>query len=179
MPADTTPRAVRTLVVLMVVAVIAATALLLLTRHGQEGRASVSGPAAQVSATPTPSPTVAARSDMAPASLSGEDAAEDDTPSPSARDTAATFLDGWLATDRVRRARLLRVSATRELAAELELTDPAAIPPGPVRSLAPVGGSEFSAEFVAQLREMSVRVVLAADPEAPHGWCVVSIEPED
>ena len=74
--------------------------------------------------------------------------------------------------------RTLRVSATPGLAAELEFTDPAVIPPGPVRSMTPVGGSEFSAEFIADLRDRSVRVVLAADPEAARGWFVVSIEPE-
>lgn len=107
----------------------------------------------------------------------GGDAAELDALAADAKRTVRTFLTGWLTRDNPdRRARLLKASATRALAAGLARTSPEQIPAGPVRAVRLVGASATSAEFTATLPDVSVRIIVAADPEARSGWRVVSIE---
>ena len=115
-------------------------------------------------------------------SLSGGDASQVATTGAPGKITAAPtrvatlFMRGWLDPAPTSRRAQLEQSATAQLVTGLMRTDPAAIPTTAVVSATLVGQSATAAEFTILLADNDqVELLLAADPQAPHGWWVVSV----
>lgn len=109
---------------------------------------------------------------------SGSDVAEGLSAPPGTAEVVVRFVDAWLDRDEASRKASLAPLASPALAEELMLTDPANVPVA--RRVGPPvleDASTYSAQFVQSLSTgMTVRVYLAADPEARYRWLATAVE---
>jgi hypothetical protein len=132
----------------------------------------------QVSAVGAPaSPTPSTQLSSTPVTAGSDDATTTTAPARSQQATI-NFVAAWLQTDPDRRKQALQETAAPGLAEQLTLTAteniPDAKPAGP-----PVleHASAYSAQFVQKLTDgTAIRIYLAADPQADHGWVATSVE---
>jgi hypothetical protein len=167
----------------------AALAILLLRPTGQ-----TAAPAPVVTVTTTaavaptpgagPSPSTApssAATTAAPASPTpgGTDATERADEPEGVRESAATFLRGWLEPKKSVRVQLLQVSATDSLLDRLADVDPAKIPDAkPKGALVVPSASDYSAVAVQKMSDgTTVRMELVYEPASRYGWLVDSVGP--
>lgn len=139
--------------------------------------AAAPDPAVSPTATASPSGSPSPSSSVAPPEIGSDDTAGSGTAKkPEA--TARTFVAGWLATNEIKREKLLRQAATRFLADELMVTANEAIPRTKLTGMQRLSGSDLSAEYVATLASGDrVLLSLSPDPEASSGWLVTAVEP--
>ena len=95
------------------------------------------------------------------------------------RESAATFLRGWLEPDKTVRVQLLRVSATDSLLDRLADVDPAKIPDAkPTGVLVVSSASDYSAVADQKMTDgTTVRMELVYEPASRYGWLVDSVGP--
>jgi hypothetical protein len=95
------------------------------------------------------------------------------------RESAATFLRGWLEPKKSVRVRLLQVSTTDSLLDRLADVDPAKIPDAkPKGALVVPSASDYSAVADQKMSDGTpVRMELVYEPASRYGWLVDSVGP--
>lgn len=131
--------------------------------------------------TPAPgSPTVAGVTPQAASPTpGGTDATERAGEPEGVRESATTFLRGWLEPRKANRVRLLQVSATDSLLDQLADVDPEKLPDAkPVGELVVTSASDFAAVADQKMSDGStVRMDLVAEPASRYGWLVDTVGP--
>jgi hypothetical protein len=129
-------------------------------------RAKSASPSVAGSAAPSTSPTPG-----------GTDATLRTDEPEGVRESAATFLRGWLERKKAARVRLLQVSATDSLLDQLVDVDPAKIPKTkPKGALVVPSASDYAAVADQKMSDGStVRMELVYEPASRYGWLVDTV----
>ena len=132
------------------------------------GSPKQASPSVKGSATPSGSPTPG-----------GTDATLRTDEPEGVRESAATFLRGWLAPKKATRVELLQVSATDSLLDKLVDVDPAKIPKAkPKGSLVVPQASDYAAVADQKMSDgTTVRMELVYEPASRYGWLVDTVGP--